>query len=180
MFEVMDTNRCVPKMSRVAHRILGREDLAADAVQEALITFHFLEEAPVDLERWLLRTVTHRSLAARRAEVRRARNEHTAGCVLADHTPNPDPECELCRKEMARAIRRALTRLPDEQKTAFLLRELQGLDYEKIALAQGVPIGTVRSRLNRARKALQRGITLTRSSAMSATVRMDYRPVTTG
>lgn len=145
----------MPKMRQVARRILGREDLAADAVQEALISFHQIAVLPQNEEAWLLRTVTHRSLATRRAHLRRLRNEGRAAQETAGRIVYPDPERELVRRELAQRIAAALRTLPAAQREAFLLREIHGLDYEEISGAQEVPIGTVRSRLNRARRELR-------------------------
>jgi RNA polymerase sigma-70 factor (ECF subfamily) len=145
----------VPRLQRAARSILGRDDLAADAVQEALITAHEIREPPRNLEAWLLRTVTHRSLAARRAHARRLRHERSASELLAQSVTHLDPERELVRKELATEIATALHALPGEQREAFLLREMYGLDYDQISSAQRVPIGTVRSRLSRARRGLR-------------------------
>ena len=150
-------NQHIPTMRRVAFRILGREDLADDAVQEALITAHGVQELPTEhLEAWLVRTVTHRSLAARRAHLRRKRNERVAGEALARTTPGLDPERELWIKQLGSEIDRALGTLPSEQRQAFELCEVCGMEYSRIADLQQVPIGTVRSRLNRARQALRK------------------------
>jgi RNA polymerase sigma-70 factor (ECF subfamily) len=145
----------VPMMSRIARRILKREDLAADAVQEALIKIHEIRTVAGNVEAWLLRAVTYRSLAARRAQLRRLRNESSAAQALAGRVAGIDPERELIRKELADRITTALRSLPPEQRVAFLLREIHGLDYLQISSAQHVPIGTVRSRLCRARQGLR-------------------------
>lgn len=145
-------SRHVVKMRGVARRILGREDLADDAVQEALITAHTVSDLPHEnLEAWLVRTVTNRSLAARRASLRRRRNEGTAADYLTAARRDTSPETELAIKQLGDQIDRALCSLPPEQRWAFLLREVQGLSYRQISRLQRVPIGTVRSRLNRAR-----------------------------
>jgi RNA polymerase sigma-70 factor (ECF subfamily) len=142
-------------MWRIAVRILGRPDLAADAVQEALISVHAIPEAPRNLEAWLLRAVTLRSIAARRAQLRRLRNEAAAADGAARSAVPLDPEHELLRKELAARITAALRVLPAEQREAFLLREFHGFDYEQISSTQRVPVGTVRSRLSRARRSLR-------------------------
>lgn len=56
--------------------------------------------------------------------------------------------------ETAEALERALSRLPDEQRTALVLREVEGLTYREIAEALSIPAGTVMSRLARARERL--------------------------
>jgi len=64
------------------------------------------------------------------------------------------PENEFLRQEMERAVTRAVQGLPEELRTAITLREVDGLSYEEIAEAMNCPIGTVRSRIFRARDAI--------------------------
>ena len=64
------------------------------------------------------------------------------------------PEHLLLKDEIAETVRDAIDKLPDELKTAITLRELEGLSYEEIAEAMDCPIGTVRSRIFRAREAI--------------------------
>jgi RNA polymerase sigma-70 factor (ECF subfamily) len=64
------------------------------------------------------------------------------------------PERMMMQQEIARTIKAALDGLPEELRTAITLRELDGLSYEEIAQAMGCPIGTVRSRIFRAREAI--------------------------
>ena len=64
------------------------------------------------------------------------------------------PEHHLLEDEIARTIRDALAALPEDLRTAITLRELEGLSYEEIAKAMDCPIGTVRSRIFRARAAI--------------------------
>ncbi|MEJ2214388.1 MAG: RNA polymerase sigma factor RpoE [Gammaproteobacteria bacterium] len=64
------------------------------------------------------------------------------------------PESLLMTEEIAITVRNAIQALPDELKTAITLRELEGLSYEEIAEAMDCPIGTVRSRIFRAREAI--------------------------
>ena len=146
----------IPRMQRVARRILGRDDLAHDAVQEALITAHLIDELPVEhLEAWLVRTVANRSLVERRAHLRRKRNEAAAADWIGGEMRISDPERELRTKQLGSQIVEALRALPPCQLGAFLAREVDGSSYEQIAEVQRVPVGTVRSRLNRARRALR-------------------------
>jgi len=64
------------------------------------------------------------------------------------------PESIALRDEIAETVRQAIDDLPDELKTAITLRELEGMSYEEIANAMSCPIGTVRSRIFRAREAI--------------------------
>ncbi len=66
-----------------------------------------------------------------------------------------DPDRVLNRQALAERVWRALEALPFEQRTAIILREIEGLSYDEIAFSLGVAIGTVKSRLTRARDALR-------------------------
>jgi len=66
------------------------------------------------------------------------------------------PEHELLRDEIADNVQAALDHLPDELRTAIVLREFEGMSYEEIAAAMECPIGTVRSRIFRAREAIDK------------------------
>lgn len=64
------------------------------------------------------------------------------------------PDSMLLSKQVAEAVNRAIDALPEDLRTAIVLRELEGLSYEEIAESMGCPIGTVRSRIFRAREAI--------------------------
>jgi len=64
------------------------------------------------------------------------------------------PERMAMQREIAQTIQQALDELPDDLRTAITLRELEGLTYDEIAQAMDCPIGTVRSRIFRAREAI--------------------------
>jgi RNA polymerase sigma-70 factor, ECF subfamily len=67
---------------------------------------------------------------------------------------NDTPEHELLREELAQVVSKALAQLPDEIRQAITLREMEGLSYEEIAEVMNSPVGTVRSRIFRAREAI--------------------------
>jgi RNA polymerase sigma-70 factor (ECF subfamily) len=64
------------------------------------------------------------------------------------------PERELMRQELEQTVMKAVNALPEELRSAITLREVEGLSYEEIAQKMGCPIGTVRSRIFRAREAI--------------------------
>lgn len=68
------------------------------------------------------------------------------------------PESELEGKEIAATVNRAMDALPPDLRTAITLREIEGLSYEEIASAMNCPVGTVRSRIFRAREAIDRNL----------------------
>ena len=67
---------------------------------------------------------------------------------------NDTPEHELLRDEIAKVVSKALDQLPDDIRQAITLREMEGLSYEEIADVMNSPVGTVRSRIFRAREAI--------------------------
>ena len=69
-----------------------------------------------------------------------------------------DPQGELQKDEVHQAIIKTVQQLPDDLRTAITLREIEGFSYEEIAEAMGCPIGTVRSRIFRAREAIEANI----------------------
>ncbi len=69
-------------------------------------------------------------------------------------TDNNTPESLLASREIAASVNETIQALPAELRTAIVLREIEGLSYEEIAQAMGCPIGTVRSRIFRAREAI--------------------------
>ena len=64
------------------------------------------------------------------------------------------PEAELMSKQIAATVNQTMQELPDELRTAIVLREIDGMSYEDIAEAMNCPIGTVRSRIFRARETI--------------------------
>lgn len=140
----------LPALRATARRILGDDDAAADAVQEALIALWNARTVPEHLRRWLIRTVVHRSLHVRRSQVRRRHWEEQSAvvnlsCVMCDL------EREFEVRELLDCLEHALKALPPAHREVLVLRDLEGLEYQEISELLGIPVGTVRSRLNRAR-----------------------------
>jgi len=69
------------------------------------------------------------------------------------------PDNVLMNEQIVEAIKSAIEKLPDEMRTAIMLREFEGMSYEEIAQAMDCPVGTVRSRIFRAREAIDKKIT---------------------
>jgi RNA polymerase sigma factor (sigma-70 family) len=138
-------------------RWLARDAHAAeDIVQEAFCRAakYFAGFRGGDGRTWLL-TVVRRAaydwLDERRARPVAAFDDETAD--PADESANP--EHLAVRKADQQILRRALEELPPEFREVTVLRELEGLSYQQIAAVAGVPIGTVMSRLSRARRQLR-------------------------
>jgi RNA polymerase sigma-70 factor (ECF subfamily) len=126
------------------------EDLAQETfsrVYRAIARFD--PDGAASLRSWIL-------LIARRLCHDRARSIARAAAFeppAAD--PVIDPRGALEREERSREVARAIAALPVEQRVVLALREWEGIDYEEIAMIEGIPIGTVRSRLARAKEALR-------------------------
>ncbi|MCS6848460.1 MAG: sigma-70 family RNA polymerase sigma factor [Anaerolineae bacterium] len=148
----------------VAYRILGEPDAAADATQEAFLSAftHITDYRGGSFKSWLLRTVTNACYDALRYEKRRPAtslegDEADEGRSLADVLPAADenPVDAAERSDLRRFIARAALQLPPDQRITFVLSDIQGLSYEEIAEAMQVSLGTVKSRLSRARAKLR-------------------------
>ena len=148
----------LPRLQRLARRILHGEDLADDAVQEAFLSLWKEGRMPQNPEGWLVRAVVHRSLHLNRSRRRRRGYEERAGAARSELDPRGDASRTLEAQELAHAVAVLLGELPEHLRTVFLLREAEQRDYESIAAVLGVPIGTVRSRLHRAREALKESL----------------------
>lgn len=142
------------RLLSLARSILGCDEQACDAVQEAFIALWKEPSLPPNPWAWLVRAVVFRSRHARRCRLRRRRHEDRA----AERRPtafDDRPDRELENEELRRKLEAAIEALPAEFREAFVLSEVEGLDYRAVAGRVAAPIGTVRSRIHRARARLQ-------------------------
>jgi RNA polymerase sigma-70 factor (ECF subfamily) len=97
-------------------------------------------------------------IAANRALTEIATRKRRGGVELDENLvwTGPGADEDVARREMRVAVERALQGLPDDQRMILLLRASDGLSYRDIAEALNIPIGTVMSRLSRAREAMRR------------------------
>ena len=146
----------------VAYRTLGQPDDAADATQEAFLSaFRAIRNFRGDsFKAWLLRIVVNacydqlRKRRRQAAESLEALDEGAEG-EFAPPDPGLGPELAVLGTETATAIQRALDRLPYEQRVVAILCDVQGLSYEEAATTLELAVGTIKSRLSRARARLR-------------------------
>jgi RNA polymerase sigma-70 factor (ECF subfamily) len=149
---------------QLAMNLLSDRDEALDLSQEVFLrvfrTIHRFR-GQSSLRTWIYRIAVNQARNRHRFWRRRHRadqvslDEHIAahGDFFSAGTSTPDRV--LAQKELAARLERALDGLPFDQRTAIVLREIDGLSYEEIAYSLGVAVGTVKSRLTRARQALR-------------------------
>lgn len=148
-----------------ALRILGDEDQAADAAQEAFISaFRSITSfRGGSFKAWLMRTVTNACYDELRRKKRRPTtplepelddgDEMDSPRWLAD--PNFTPEQVAEADEVEHTIQHCLEALPVEFRAVVVLADIQGMDYTEVAASVRVPLGTIKSRLARARLRLR-------------------------
>ncbi len=161
----------------LAYRTIGREEEARDVTQEAFLRAYrglraFKGEAK--FSSWLYRI----TLNLCRDWIRRERRapivavpEGTDPIDLADAQMMPSESVEdlVARREMSKAVARAMAELPEEQRTTILLKEFHGLTFQEIADMLGCPLSTVKTRLYQGLSVLRRR--LERQQAEEAALR---------
>ncbi len=155
------------RVYNLCYRMLGDGDSAADAAQDAFFSaFRNLRSfRGGSFRSWMLRIATNTCYDALRARKRRPTtsldiddndSDDSSPLQIADAGEAPD-EFAL-RRELAGAIQQALDTLPDEQRLAVVLSDIQGLAYEEIAQIMNANLGTVKSRLSRGRARLREAL----------------------
>jgi RNA polymerase sigma-70 factor (ECF subfamily) len=151
---------------RVAYRLSGNRDDAEDLIQEALIeafeAFPRFKEG-TRFDRWIYRIMTNTHIDIIRKRGRSPRTISMEAGVSDDGTPlvietpdsTNDPALRLMALEFSEPLQRSLDTLSPESRAILVLADVEGQSYEEVARAVGCPVGTVRSRLHRARMALK-------------------------
>jgi RNA polymerase sigma-70 factor (ECF subfamily) len=141
----------------VALRMLGNRAEAEEVAQEAFVRAHrALGEFRGDakLSTWLY-AITSRLCLNRLASAERRLVRQGEDVLLRLSDAGPRPDAALERRELETALGRAIAELPEDRRIVVVLRDLEGLSYEEIAEVLELELGTVRSRLHRARADLK-------------------------
>ncbi len=144
----------IPDLLRAAKSILSSEDEAWDAVQETLLRVWLRGWLPERPTAALVHLTVLSSLHLLRCGRRRARRE-SEHAETSERCCDEDPLAALESDERARTVREAVRSLAEEHRAVLELFEFEGASYASIAERLDVPIGTVRSRLNRGRALLR-------------------------
>lgn len=151
-------------------RISGSWEDAQDLTQEAFLrAFDGIDrfERKSGFYTWLFRIAVNLAVSQRRRNRRGVQlslhdgngqwsNDHQAAGLVERVSGNePDPSAAMSQKETQERVVQALDRLGDEQRTIIVLKDIEQMDYQQIAAVLEISLGTVKSRLHRARLALQ-------------------------
>jgi RNA polymerase sigma-70 factor (ECF subfamily) len=156
---------------QLALNLLGDRDEALDLSQDVFIrVFRTIGQfrGQSALRTWIYRIAVNQARNRHRFWRRRRRSDQVS--LDAHVEAHGDFQCGaevgpdriLAQKELAARLQGALDALPFDQRTAIVLREVDGLSYDEIAFSLGVAVGTVKSRLTRARQSLRAGLRETR------------------
>lgn len=146
----------------VAYRIMGEPQSAEDAAQEAFVSAYksLNRFRGGSFKAWLMRIVTNQCYDELRRRKRRPQSsldelteDNESPAFL--RSPGDTPEQFQLRVEMARAIEHCLDGLPDDQRVVAVMCDVEGYDYKEIADMVQVSLGTVKSRISRARAKLR-------------------------
>ncbi len=166
------------KVINLAYRLSGSREDAADLAQEALVRVYksldrFREQARFST--WLYRIVVNVCLDHQRSRKRQQTvsldaplegNDGEVPRQIASDAVDPQEAAE--RSDLREAVQAAIGRLSGEHRTVLVMRDIQDMPYEEIGEVLGLPLGTVKSRLNRARQALKQELLHTELSHTGA------------
>ena len=150
------------RLFNTVYRLLGNAEDAQDVVQEAFVNaYQSLDSFKGDslFFTWLYRIAVNTAISLRRKQrvvlsIEAGQNGE-GGIEPLDPSPESRPGHGLEQVEQERRIQSALSRLSPEHRAVLVLKDMEGQKYEQMAEALQVPIGTVRSRLHRARSELR-------------------------
>lgn len=150
----------------LAYRLTSRSDLVEDIAQEVFLKcFRSLGrfQGRSSFATWLYRITVNTSINFARLARRRGALEVEGPDVYEERFDflrerDPEPERSLELRQIRREISEQISLLSPEHRAVLVLRDVEGFSYEEIAAVLDCPVGTVRSRLSRAREALQSGL----------------------
>jgi RNA polymerase sigma-70 factor (ECF subfamily) len=166
------------RLFRAAWSVLKNRTEAEEAVQSgyaAAFAGIGAFEGRSALTTWLTRIVVNEALGRRRAEQRRRRHLEQEGVVVMDAyremlmrgSASDAPDAAIAREQIRKLLEQAVSELPELFRTVFVLREIEGLSSEQTAEILDLPVATVKTRLHRGRRRLQKMLEPEMSSVLS-------------
>ena len=174
------TGRNNQRLYRAALSILNDRPEAEDALQDAYMkAFEAIETfaGRSTLSTWLTRIVVNEALGRRRRVQRRSELLNQESVLILEEyreklmagSITPSPERAVMRRQISKLLEMAIARLPDTFRPVFVMREIEGLSVEETAEALQIPEETVKTRLFRARRRLQKELDPELCNALSET-----------
>jgi RNA polymerase sigma-70 factor (ECF subfamily) len=168
------------RLFRTAWSILKSRADAEEAVQAAYLSAFAnigAFEGRSSLSTWLTRIVVNEALGRRRAEERRRRHLELEGVAVLDDyrdallrgSEAEAPDASLAREQVRKLLEQAVSGLPDQFRTVFVMREVEGLTSEETAEILEIPVATVKTRLFRGRRRLKEMLAPEVASVLSGT-----------
>lgn len=168
------------RLFRTAWSILRSRQEAEEAVQSTYLhAFAKIAsfEGRASLATWLTRIVINESLGRRRAESRRRRAFADQGVAMLDDyrtqlmrgSDSETPDVSVAREQLRKMIEQAVDELPDQYRTVFILRDVEGVSGEETAEILGIPAATVKTRLFRSRRKMKELLAPEVSTVLSGT-----------
>ena len=144
------------------YRFVNDLDLAEDLVQDTLLKLYTHKDSYQEIAKFSTWLYTIAANLAR-TELRKKKRRKTFSVTELSRedrefiiaSSDVDPSQEFCSQNFEKSVQRALAELPDDFKTIIILRDIQELSYDEISKIVEVPLGTVKSRINRGRVKLQ-------------------------
>jgi len=147
----------------LAYRVIGREEDARDVCQETFLrAFRALPgfKGQAKFSSWLYRIALNLCRdwirRQRRAPVMQIPEGADVGELAAEQGPVESIEELVSRRQLSAVVEQAMARLPEEQRTAIILKEYHGMTFQEIAEMQGCPLSTVKTRLYQGLTVLRR------------------------
>ena len=147
----------------LAYRVIGREEEARDVCQEAFLrAFRALPgfKGQAKFSSWLYRITLNLCRdwirRQRRAPVSQLPDDVDLAEMAASRGPVESIEDLVARRELSAVVEEAMAKLPEEQRTAIILKEYHGMTFQEIADLQGCPLSTVKTRLYQGLSVLRR------------------------
>jgi RNA polymerase sigma-70 factor (ECF subfamily) len=160
------SSSCGTSARSLTLRLLRDVGLAEDATQDAFIRAwqNIGSFQTGSVRSWLYKIATNRAYDMLRASARRPAGSLEAEMVeiepiwSAGGAGEESPDAHALRRELSIYLERALISLPDDQRMVVMLVDVQGLDYHEVAETMGIALGTVKSRLSRARAKVRQAL----------------------
>lgn len=149
-------DRYLDRVYRYLRNLTRSEDAARDAAHEAFIKLRErLQQGEQPQEAYVFATARNTALSHWRAARNEVRKRETAAGIWCGAASGPVPGGDLEQTELRSGLVAALDRLPEDQRSVFLLSTVEGLKYAQIAEIMNIPAGTVGSRKNAALRTLR-------------------------